>query len=100
MVKHVVMFKMKTFETDLIQNDLKLKFKSELESLIGIIPQIKSFEVGINTSESPAAYDLSLISEFESNEDLDLYRKHPDHARVLEFARQVTIKRRVVDYEV
>ncbi len=100
MVKHVVMFKMKTFETDMIQNDLKLKFKSELENLINIIPEIVSFEVGLNISESPAAYDLVLQSEFKSMEELDAYRKHPDHARVLEIAKQVTIKRRVVDYEV
>ena len=98
MIKHVVMFKMKSFETELIQNDLCIKFKEELEELAKLIPSIKHFEVGINVSESPSAYDLVIYSEFKTEEDLDLYRNHPEHLRVLEIAKQVTIKTRVVDY--
>jgi hypothetical protein len=98
MVKHVVMFKMKEFDSEIIKNDLKMRFKSELEAMVPQIPVIRSFEVGINISEAPRAYDLVIISEFDSLEDMDVYNHHPEHMRVLEFAKQVSHKSAVVDF--
>lgn len=100
MIKHIVLFKMKEFDTISVKNDFMVRFKAKLEELPAIIPQIRDYEVGINQSESPHAYDISLISVFDSNEDFEVYRKHPTHQAVLDFARQVTAKFRVVDYHI
>lgn len=76
------------------------KLKKMLEDLIEHIPELKSMEVGINISTRPTAYDLILISEFKSEDDLDTYRVHPKHQEVIEFVKKVSKTSAVVDYEV
>ena len=99
MIKHIVMFKMKEFgsETEKARNSKKLK--SALDALPNIISEIKFFEVGLNFAESPRAFDLVLISHFDSNQDLDKYRVHPEHKKVLILVRELTELSQVVDYE-
>ncbi len=94
MIKHIVSFKLK--------EDSKDKaglIKQELDSLPSKISQIKYFEVGINISDSPAAYDIVLISEFESVEDLDIYRMHPEHRKAVDLINLYRIDSMVVDYK-
>jgi len=95
MIKHIVMIKLK--ENDRAENAKKVK--QELENLKGKIDEIKHYEVGLNISESPAAYDLVLVSEFLTLETLEIYRENPEHQKVLKFLRSVTESTAVVDYE-
>lgn len=62
------------------------------------IKEIKSFELGVNIIPASNAYDLVLLSEFMSPEELVSYQKHPEHVRVAEVAGQVCESRIVVDY--
>ena len=93
MINHIVAFKLKDEHKD------KAKLiKQELDSLPSKIHQIKSFEVGINISDSTAAYDIVLVSEFESVEQLDEYRMHPEHIKVTDVIRLYKANSMVVDY--
>ncbi len=74
------------------------KIKKELEALRGVVPELKYIEIGIN-GNSNEKYDLSLISEFESWEDLKAYVVHPEHQKVSELIRQSLEQRACVDYE-
>ena len=100
LIKHVVMWEFKDFAEG---NDKESNIKTaaqkimELEDLVDVI---RFIEVGINLNESEAAYDLVLISEFDSLDDLDEYQNHPDHVKVKEFVGKVVDKRVVVDYEI
>jgi hypothetical protein len=98
MLKHIVLFRFKDFAegADRTENTRRLKLK--LESLADIIEEIRFFEVGVNLGNSDAAYDLALLSEFLSIEDLHSYQKHPEHVLVAEFAEQVCETRVVADY--
>jgi len=98
MIKHIVMFKLKEWAegSDKAANIKALK--ANLEALPPKIGEIKFFEVGINFLEASVAYDLVLVSEFESKEDLYSYQKHPEHARVANFVGKVCENRIVVDY--
>lgn len=60
------------------------QIKAGLEALPSKIKEIKSYEVGININPNPAAYEIVLISEFENFNDLNIYREHPEHVKVLE----------------
>ena len=60
---------------------------------------IKTIEVGINERMSEQGYDVVLYSEFETWDDLDLYKKHPEHVKIAEFIGKVRIERKFVDYE-
>ncbi len=99
MVKHIVMFKMKNFKSKGMFDEKVLLIKKELDKLPSKIEVIKSFEVGINEAESPRAYDMVLISEFKNYQDLETYRVHPDHVKVLELVKMNTENTKVVDYQ-
>ena len=98
MIKHIVMWTVKDTEKRKEENVALLKEK--LMALPSLIPEIKGYEVGINLVESAAAFDVVLISEFESWQDLDTYRDHPEHVKVAKFIGTVRDSRAVVDYEV
>jgi len=97
MIKHIVMFKLKDFgEEEKLEKANQLK--QEVESLKDKIPQIAFIEVGINTSARETAHDAILISEFKTKEDLNIYRDHPEHVKVVEFIRSIVEETAVVDY--
>ena len=93
MIKHIVSIKIKEKSKD--QIDL---VKSALESLPAKILEIKLFEVGVNISSAKSAYDLVLISEFDSLDTLETYRIHPEHQKVLELIKKHKSTSMVVDY--
>jgi hypothetical protein len=72
--------------------------KDDLENLTKIIPEIKLLKVGINMNPNEQ-FDLSLLSEFESMKDLEVYAKHPDHVAVGKVIREILDARSCVDSE-
>ena len=71
-----------------------------LNDLQGKIPQLLKSEVKINSdSASPDNYDLILIADYNSWEDLNAYIVHPLHKAVGEFMKGVRESRACVDYE-
>ena len=99
MLKHIVVWKLKESAEGADRKANAQKMKAMLEALPPKIPQIKQFEVGINFIPSDAAYDMSLYSAFDSEQDLEIYLKHPDHVKVAEFITKVREGRVVVDYK-
>ena len=94
MVKHIVFFKL---EDDSKQN--KLFIKEKLLSMRNQIDVLKHIEVGINFTDSPRAYDLALITEFDSKDDLKVYATHPVHLPIVAYLKEINTKTKVVDYE-
>jgi hypothetical protein len=98
MIKHIVMFRFKESAEGMDKKENIMRLKAKLEALPAMISEIKFFEVGINFTLSPIAYDLVLLSEFEKKDDLYSYQKHPEHVLVAEFVGKVCENRIVVDY--
>ena len=93
MIKHVVMWKFKP-GTEAEQE----QFLSGLRGLLGVIPQIKEQEVGVNKGENN--YDAVLVSLFDSMEDLAAYQSDPRHVAVASICKEIRVDRVAVDYEV
>jgi len=74
------------------------KLKAAIDALEQEVPQVKYLQTGINFNTRPQAFDLVLISDFESEEDLDLYREHPQHQRVMDIIREAVEHVHVVDF--
>lgn len=91
MITHIVFFKVK-------EPHLAQEIKTKLEALPPLIPQIITFELGLNELESPRAFDLSLYSTFESYETMKTYQDHPEHQAVLPFIRESCSAIHSVDY--
>jgi len=76
-----------------------LEVKRALDLLPDYIPEIRSFEVGINILETPRAYDLVIVSEFDSLESYEVYRDHPSHLDAIEIISKYRIDAKSVDYQ-
>ncbi len=94
MIKHVVIWKFKENE----EENMK-KFLDGLNSLKAIIPEIKYMETGININPKNQ-YNAILISEFETMEDLEKYKKHPEHVKISNLCKSIRIDRQAIDYEI
>lgn len=99
MIKHLVMWKLKDVAEGATKEQNARKMKTDLEALKQTIPQIRHLEVGRNFLPSDFSYDVALYSEFETEEDLALYQKHPEHRRIGAFVEKIRESRVVVDYK-
>ena len=98
MIKHVVMWRLKDEAGGGSREASARAVQGWLEELPARIPQIRSFEVGLNINPSERAWDVVLVSSFEDEADLATYSSHPRHQAVVASIRAVTAEVRVVDY--
>lgn len=98
MIKHIVMWRFKEEAEGRTKQQNMEYIKDRLLALKGVIPEIKSFEVGINIHMDDAAYDMALISEFEDMNTLERYKAHPRHVEVSQYVSKVRTERATVDY--
>lgn len=98
MIKHIVLFKMRD-DIDASQKETELQvIKAGLEALLGIVPSLRSMEVGINCNPAEK-FDLALISTFDDLEGLNAYAVHPDHLAVGKRIRAILDVRACNDFE-
>lgn len=100
MIKHIVMWELKDFAEGGTRDENAKKIKERLEALKGVVKELRDIEVGINFEKSDMAYDLVLCSVFEDEAGLEIYQRHPEHLKVVDFIGKVKDKRIVVDYRV
>lgn len=98
MVKHIVMWKFKDYAEGLSKQDNILKVKSMLEALPKKIDFIREMRVEINVNPKDGMYDAMLISAFDSIDDVNRYRVHPDHKIISEYVALIRTNRASVDY--
>ena len=70
-----------------------------LESLPPVIPQLKSLEVHANSAFFESNWDLVLVADYDSVDDLVAYQEHPEHLKVLPIIRDNVTARVAVDFE-
>ncbi|MCP9612847.1 Dabb family protein [Coprobacter tertius] len=98
MIRHIVLFKLKRMESSKAKMEIMQRFKSALEALKDIIPELKSIEVGINVN-SAEDYDVALVTVFDNMHDLSVYANHPEHLAAAAIIKDVKEGRACVDYE-
>jgi hypothetical protein len=92
------MFRLKDQGSEAANNQKLETLKRMINELKGRIPGLLSIEAGINVSTRDIAHDLVLVSEFGSDEDLQVYRVHPEHMKVVEFLKEIKQDSAEVDY--
>lgn len=93
MIKHIVFFKL---EDNSEAN--KETVKARIIGMKGKIDVLKHIEVGVNFSPEERAFDLALVTDFETKEDLQAYAIHPLHVEVVTFLKSINTVTKVVDY--
>jgi len=95
MIKHCVAWKVKEDKKENCE-----VIKKTLEALPKEISVVKNLEVGLNVNETPRSYDIILLSQFDSLEDLETYRVHPAHQEAVKIIRERTTAVVAVDYKI
>ena len=98
MIRHIVFWKMKENAEGASGQENAQKMVEKFFSLKGQIEGLVSIEAGVDFNKSDAAYDIALVTTFNTVEDLNFYQTHPKHVAIVEFVRKVVEDRRVVDY--
>lgn len=98
MINHVVLFKLKDYPAE-EKKKVLAELKSLLEGLKDKISEVQLIEIGLNYEVNAKSYDICLLSHFETVEDLNKYRKHPEHLKVLARIGETTVSRAAVDYK-
>ncbi len=97
MIRHVVFFKLK----EGLGPEQGKKLADALMALQGSTGGLMvECETGLDVVRGGNSYDLALNSVFRSVVDLEKYRVHPEHAKVLALVDDLCSKRRAVDYEI
>jgi len=99
MIRHIIMFKF----IDIANEDERLeriqRMKTAFSPLRNIINVVESYEVAINQKITDFSYDLALISDYNSWDDLETYIKHPEHQKAIELCKDIQKEKAVIDYE-
>ena len=98
MFKHIVMWKLNEDTSDQSKKDSAELIKLALEQLPPLIPQIDSYEVGINLQDGDRTFDIVLMSEFKNRNDFEIYRSHPEHIKAVKTIRELSQKAHFVDF--
>ena len=97
-LKHIVMWK----SLDNAEGKTKaanMRFSAEnLRTLVGVAPTLLRLSVGEDVLGSPASFDMALVADFKSVEDMLAYRDFPRHAEISNYIRRVISDRKVVDF--
>ena len=100
MVRHIVMFKFLENAQGRTKKENVEIAANMLNDLQGKIPALLKSEVKLNSEFADKTnYDLVLIADYNSWEDLHDYVVHPLHKAVGEFMKDVRESRSCVDYE-
>ncbi|CAH1190175.1 MULTISPECIES: Dabb family protein [Paenibacillus] len=95
MIKHIVFFKLKDSSPESIAATVAV-----LQNMEGKIPQLISIEVGTDVVRSERSFDIALVTEVASLEDLQAYQVHPAHKEVIAHINEVKEVSYAVDYEI
>jgi hypothetical protein len=93
------MFKFKDVKNEEDRLQKTNKIKSTFMPLRNIINIVESYEVAINSRKTDFSYDVALISEFNTWNDLETYINHPEHIKAIEICKDIKKEKAVIDYE-
>ena len=109
MFKHIVMWRFIDGANGKSKQQHAQWVKEHLEALVGVIPEIKALEVGINVCVAGTAYDAVLVSAFEDADAMERYKVHlamerykvhPAHLEVAAYFKGITEGRAEADYNI
>lgn len=83
MLTHIVSININSSYSKSEKENAIFEITSALKTLPINIEQIKYYEVGVNTRKVSGSMDIVLISKFNNEKDLEIYRTHKEHLNAL-----------------
>lgn len=101
MVKHVILWTLRSDLSEAEVQRVKEEIKQGLEALVGVVPGLVSATVYTEGRLSSSTADIMLESTLESEEALRAYAVHPAHVAVAEGkVKPFVVQRVCLDFEV
>ena len=94
MLVHIVCWKYKSDTNEEQRSDHIAK----LRSLVDLIPNIESFEVGADMLHLDRSFDTGLVARYPDRAALDVYTDHPEHQKVAALGKKIAGKVVSVDF--
>ena len=94
MLTHIVCWKYKP-ETEA---EVRRLHGQSLRALTGIIPDIRSLNVGTDILHLERSFDTGLVAVFDDRDALDRYLDHPEHQKVAKMGREISQQVVSVDF--
>ncbi len=98
MIRHIVEFRLAADDPQQQEADAR-GIRERLTSLLGVVPSVRSITVAPDLGIIGGHWDLVLVSEHDSNADLESYQAHPAHQEAVAWVSTVVSDRATVDYE-
>lgn len=100
MIKHIVMFKLSENADGKTKKENLDTALEMLKNFKALIPVMKDFKAVTNSPDAPDSnYDLALICDFASIDDLNAYQNHPEHLKFRKIHNSSQRIRACIDYE-
>ena len=100
MIRHAIMWKFVDEHDGLDKDGIMQKLEGEFDKLKSIIPQIRSMKLERDILRSERSFDMIYITEFDSLDDLEIYKNHPEHLKVADYVKQVRAAQAVTDSQI
>lgn len=97
-IRHVVTWKLAAKDAA-VRAEQAAEVARRLNALDGVVPQLRSISAGANAAYPDANWDVTLVADFDSIEELEAYQVHPAHEDVVAYVRSVVASRVAVDFE-
>lgn len=97
MIRHVITWKLAE-QDPVLRAGIAEEFARRLRELPAAIPEILSFEVGVNEAYDDINWHVTLVSEFATLETLAAYGAHPVHQEFVGWVKPRVSERAGVDY--
>lgn len=98
MIRHIVVWQLKSEDPAQKQADIAY-VTEQLEGLNGRVPTLKTLRVHADVARTDGNWDVGLVADYESHDDLDAYQVHPDHEAVVANIKSLFAARASLDFE-
>lgn len=95
MIRHVVMFKLKP-DVSKTQRDEWLEMSRRVH---GQIDLVRAYSIGEDLLHLPRSYDVAVVADFDSLDDVRAYADDPAHLSAVELSRSLSEHIASVDFE-
>ncbi|SJN42431.1 Stress responsive alpha-beta barrel domain protein Dabb [Microbacterium esteraromaticum] len=99
MIRHVVSWKLAE-EDAAVRGEQAAEVSRRLNALLGVIPELRAVTAGANIVHPDVNWDVTLVADVDTLDDLEAYQVHPAHQEVGAYIRSVVASRVAVDFEV
>lgn len=99
MIRHIVTWKLKA-EDEAAKAIAAAEIATALEGLVSYIPEIISLKVARNIAYSDKNFDVVLVAEYATLEDLETYQVHPEHIKAAGVVGARVSARASIDFEI